>query len=211
MEAILDGLANTEEKRDEYIRNSISRIKGLNVLINDLFDLTQLESRNLSFNFDYVSADKLMENIKRKFLYEVTRKNLFLQLELNEDRKLYPLIEIDVERIGQVFANMITNAVKHTNRGGIHLKLEIEEHIVVISCRDTGLGIANEDLPYIFERNFTKANHPSRKGHGLGLAICKEIIKQHNGEIWAESEIGKGTTFFILLPVIRVEEELVLT
>ncbi|MBO1512114.1 ATP-binding sensor histidine kinase [Metabacillus bambusae] len=211
MEAILDGLANTEEKRDEYIRNSISRIKGLNVLINDLFDLTQLESGNLSFSFDYVPADKLLENIKRKFLYEVTRKNLLLQLELNEDRKLYPLIEIDIERIGQVFANLITNAIKHTNRGGIHLKLEIDEQTVLISCRDTGGGIADEDLPYIFERNFTIANHPSRKGHGLGLTICKEIIKHHNGEIWAESEIGKGTTFFIQLPVVRVEEELVLT
>lgn len=211
MEAILDGLANTEEKRDEYIRNSISRIKGLNVLINDLFDLTQLESGNLSFSFDYVPADKLLENIKRKFLYEVTRKNLSLLLELNEDLELFPLIEIDVERIGQVFVNLITNAVKHTNSGGIHLKLEIEEQTVLISCRDTGLGIANEDLPYIFERNFTKANHPSRKGHGLGLAICKEIIKHHNGEIWAESEIGKGTTIFIQLPVVRVDEELVLT
>ncbi|OAS88584.1 ATP-binding sensor histidine kinase [Metabacillus litoralis] len=211
MEAILDGLANTEAKRDEYIRNSISRIKGLNVLINDLFDLTQLESGNLSFNFDYVPADKLLENIKSKFLYEVTRKNLYLQLELNEDMELFPLIEIDVERIGQVFANLITNAVKHTNSGGIHLKLEIVEQNVIISCRDTGLGIAYEDLPYIFERNFTKANHPSRKGHGLGLAICKEIIKHHNGEIWAESEIGKGTTIYIQLPVVRVEEELVLT
>jgi predicted ATPase/signal transduction histidine kinase len=211
MEAILDGLANTVEKRDEYIRNSISRIKGLNVLINDLFDLTQLESGNLTFSFDYVPADKLLENMKNKFLYEVTRKNLSLQLELNEDRKLYPLIEIDVERIGQVFTNLITNAVKHTISGGIHLKLEIEEQTVLISCRDTGLGIAYEDLPYIFERNFTKANHPSRKGHGLGLTICREIIQQHNGEIWAESEIGKGTTFFIQLPVVRVEEELVLT
>ncbi|MGM0875329.1 MAG: AAA family ATPase [Bacillota bacterium] len=208
MEAILDGLAHTEEKRNEYIRNSITRIRGLNVLINDLFDLTQLEAGNLSFRFDYVPIDRLLTSMKKRFLHEVTSKNLFFKLQLHKvNKKFYPLVEIDIERIGQVFANLITNALKHTNNGGIKLQLEIEEQTVLISCRDTGLGIAKEDVPYIFERNFTKSNHSSRQGNGLGLSICKEIIKRHNGEIWAESESGKGTAIYIQLPIVYVEEE----
>lgn len=211
MEAILDGFAQTEEKRNEFIRNSILRIKGLNVLINDLFDLTQLEAGNISFSFDYVPIDQLLENIKKQFLHEVTSKNLTLELLLIKgSQQIFPLVEIDIERIGQVFANLLTNAIKHTTVGGIQLQLEIEEETVLIICRDTGLGIHTEDLPYIFEKNYTKSIHSTKKGHGLGLSICKEIIKRHNGEIWAESKPGVGTTIFIHLPIVRIEEELML-
>ncbi|TXC93102.1 AAA family ATPase [Metabacillus litoralis] len=207
MEAILDGFAKTEEKRNEYIRNSITRIKSLNILIHDLFDLTQLENGQLSFSFDYVRIDLLLKKIKKSYEYEVSKKGLKLQLQIEEVTEGdYPLIEVDYERMKQVFTNLITNAVKHTEEGGIELCLIIEKQHVLISCSDTGSGIEQDDLPYIFDRNFTVSDHRSLKGNGLGLSISKEIIKKHKGHIWAESKIGTGTTIFIKLPIVDVKE-----
>ncbi|WP_367275858.1 sensor histidine kinase [uncultured Metabacillus sp.] len=96
------------------------------------------------------------------------------------------MLEIDLDHFGQVFQNLLSNAIKHTSTGGIKLQLEVEKKSVLISCKDTGGGIAKEDLPFIFERHFTKSHHPSVRGHGLSQSICREFIKRHNGEIWAE-------------------------
>ncbi|WP_226666571.1 AAA family ATPase [Metabacillus litoralis] len=209
MEAILEGFAETEEQRNDYIRNSIVRIKSLNILINDLFDLTQLEFGHLSFSFDYVRIDRLLKHIKESFEYDVSKKGLHLHLKLPqvENGLEYPLIEVDFERIKQVFTNLLTNAIKHTEEGGIELKLVLEQDHIIIACSDTGLGIDKDDLPYVFERNFTVSTRPSMKGHGLGLSICKEIIKSHNGFIWAESELEKGTTIFIRMPIVEINQE----
>lgn len=208
MEAILEGFAETEEKRNEYIRNSIIRIKSLNVLINDLFDLTQLENGQLSFSFDYVRIDRLLIKIKQSFEYEVSKKGLMLHLQMEDVKKSeYPIIQVDYERMKQVFTNLITNAVKHTEEGKIELSLLMEKKYILISCSDTGKGIEQDDLPYVFDRNFTVSNHRSLKGNGLGLSISKEIIKMHGGHIWAESEMGTGTTIFIRLPIVDVKEQ----
>ncbi|MDQ0228956.1 AAA family ATPase [Metabacillus malikii] len=208
MEAILEGFATTEDIRDEFIRKSIDRIDSLQLLINDIFSLGQLESGNLSFTYDYIPIDRFIETTYRHFQYEVANRNLQFEVSIvNIDDEPYPLVEMDIERMNQVMTNILTNALKFTESGGIYLNLEILSEHVLLSIRDTGSGIDKESLPFIFERDYTKSIRPNVKGNGLGLTICREIVKRHQGEIWAESVFGEGTTIFIQLPITFVEED----
>ena len=204
IEAILDGLVDTEEQREDYLRKCLNRVNGLNSMINDLFELAQLESGHIHFSFDIVPIDRLIRRLSEQFEYDVKRNGLFFKLTMEEiELPEYPLVQIDVKRLSQVFSNIFSNAIKHTDAGGITISLRFNETIgdAYIAIRDTGKGILEEDLPYIFDRNFTK----STQGNGLGLAICREIILLHNGEIWAESKLGEGTAIYIRLPVFQVE------
>ena len=98
-----------------------------------------------------------------------------------------------------MFVNLVSNALKHTKNGTILIKAEEEENFIKVTVKDTGSGISEEDMPHIWERYY-KGKH-SETGTGLGLYICKFIIESHGGKIWAESEVGKGTSFMFTLPV----------
>lgn len=205
VEAILDGLVETEEQRDAYLRRCIERIDGLNVMINDLFELAQLESGQINFTFDIVPIDQLIKHLCGQYEYDVKSKGFFFNVIIEEiNEETYPMVSVDVKRFNQVFSNILINAMNHTETGGISISLRFDKDLgdAFITIEDSGKGILEEDLPYIFDRNFTK----SRKGNGLGLAICREIILLHKGRIWAESIHGKGSIFCIQLPVFQVDQ-----
>ncbi|KMY51570.1 ATP-binding sensor histidine kinase [Peribacillus loiseleuriae] len=208
LEAILDGVVQTDGQRMQYLKNSLDRIHNLNLLIHDLFELSQLESGQIPFSLDFIPLDKFMDHLYQKYETDTVSHGLNFRLDnqLAEADTLSMMVELDSDRIEQVFTNLINNALNHTREGEIILSLakaRDSQHII-ISVQDTGSGIPTEELPFIFDRNFTKARKYSvTKGHGLGLSICKEIITFHKGEIWAESEEGMGSTFFIRLPVFQ--------
>ncbi|WBL15500.1 ATP-binding sensor histidine kinase [Sutcliffiella sp. NC1] len=204
IQAILDKLIDSEEERDAILRKCLQRVDGLNMMINDIFELAQLESGQTHFSFDFVPIDRLIKRYSEQFEYDVIRNGLNYTVTI-EDIGLehYPMVQVDVKRFNQVFSNIITNAMKHTKIGEISISLHFNKDLeeAYISIQDSGEGIQVEDIPYIFDRNFSK----SSEGNGLGLAISREIILLHNGEIWVESEHGKGSTFFIKLPVFQVD------
>jgi len=110
---------------------------------------------------------------------------------------------VDVNYIDQVISNLIDNAIKYTPSGGkVEVKVEDNEKTVKVSVKDTGIGIAKEDLPRIFERFYRgeKSRNLSLGGIGLGLSIVKHIVEAHGGKVGVESEIGKGSTFYFTLP-----------
>lgn len=114
-----------------------------------------------------------------------------------------PLVEVDVERIAQVLGNLVSNALRYTPSGGeIRLSAQREDGGVSLQVTDTGMGIAVEDLPYLFERSFRrdKARQQPSGESGLGLAIAKSLVEAHGGTISVESALGTGTTFRIHLP-----------
>jgi signal transduction histidine kinase len=127
-----------------------------------------------------------------------------LEIILNLDSKL-PLVKCDRDKIVQVLSNLISNALKFTEKGDITIVSEKKDNIVELKVKDTGIGIKNEDLPRLFRAFEQLAQGKERKtgSTGLGLAISKEIIDKHRGKIWAESEFGKGTVFHVILPVIE--------
>lgn len=208
IEAILDGAAETEQLKESFLQKSIKQLENLNGMINDLFELARLESGQSHFTFDIVPIDKLLRHVKDQFEHDMLKEGLRFDLNLRENNEhSYPMVEVDIRKMMQLFANILTNAKKHTRLGGIKISIkEINDTHIEVHIIDSGIGIAAKYLPFIFDRNFTVATEVSERGNGLGLAICKEIITLHNGEIRAESVQGEGTTIIITLPVYDVAE-----
>jgi two-component system phosphate regulon sensor histidine kinase PhoR len=132
---------------------------------------------------------------------QAERADLRLAIELPSN---LPHILADVERMHQVFTNLVHNAIKFTPPGGaVTISAAVTEEEVIVSVRDTGVGIPADDLPRIFERFYKADRARSGGGTGLGLAIAKHIVLAHNGRIWAESVEGRGSTFYVALPAIN--------
>ena len=127
-------------------------------------------------------------------------KGLKVTVELDEE---LPKIHFDKDKIIQVLTNLVSNAIKFTEKGSIHIrsKKDKKNSSVTVSIMDTGLGIGKEDLPKVFGAFEQLGGISGRKpgGTGLGLTISKEIVERHNGKIWVESQTGKGTTFYFML------------
>ena len=209
IEAIIDGIIDTPEKQLVYLKRTRERIYSLNRLIQDLFDLSQLTAGNINFSMENVAADKLFLHLSAQYEWDVTKNGLEFKASVPSlQGRLYPLVNVDIGRIDQVISNLIGNAVKHTAEGMIHMQLIDEEKSghVTFAIHDTGSGIDPDDLENIFERSYTRKGRSSKEGHGLGLAICKEIISSHKGQIWAESEPGKGTSMYFTLPAVKLNE-----
>ncbi|MED4533009.1 ATP-binding sensor histidine kinase [Metabacillus fastidiosus] len=203
IEAVLDGVAETEELKERFLEKTLEQVQSLNGMINDLFDLARLESGQAQLELDTIRIDKLLLYIKEQFEHEIEKEGLRFELNMGMGKgQEYPVAEVDVRKMKQVFTNILINSKRHTASGGIFISLvsSHDEESVEITITDSGTGIASQYLPFIFDRNFTMDS----KGNGLGLAICKEIITMHNGEIWAESVEGEGTAIIIRLPVYAV-------
>ncbi len=131
----------------------------------------------------------------------LAEKNLTLQMHISSD---LPRIEADQERVAQILRNLFSNAIRYTpGQGEIHLTASRSEAGVEISVRDTGVGIAPEQLPFLFERFYRADSSRARAtgGTGLGLAIVKQVVQAHGGHITVESQQGKGTCVTFTLPV----------
>ncbi|NBJ71007.1 MULTISPECIES: sensor histidine kinase [Clostridia] len=158
-----------------------------------MFDLAQLESGNVSFSQEIVSLKKLFVHLCNQFKLDVENAELDYQWAM--DRHLDTgewLVEVDVQRMEQVMASLISNAIKHTSEGSISIGLALEADRVIFSVADDGAGISKSEINYIFDRFYKENNQQKQQAHGLGLAITKEIIQQHNGKIWAEVKKERG-------------------
>ncbi|MCJ8008840.1 AAA family ATPase [Lederbergia wuyishanensis] len=209
IEAILEGVISKDEDKELYLERSHQRLLTLNRMIEDLFELTKLESRGMSMHMEYIPSNQLVEHLWKLFEHDIVNANLAFSVRIDPSIDgVYPLIEVDIRRMEQVLQNLISNALKNTIVGGITLKhkVDLEKKEAVFILADSGKGISDDDLPHIFERFYTKSIERN-DGHGLGLSICKEIIHYHRGEISVESMVGRGTSFTIRLPIFEIEDE----
>lgn len=184
------------------------KINVLNRLIEDLYHLSILEAGNVRFNLKELPLyDFLQQIIDTSKITVQQSGRKFSYQKLSDELKQY-ICSIDVQRIDQLFSNLISNAVKNTadQSGVISINITMEENDVVVALTDNGKGIDKKDLPYIFER-FYKQQHASNvtPGTGLGLAIVKQIVDNHGGKIKVKSEVNMGTTFFVYFPVKRID------
>ncbi|MGB8954195.1 MAG: ATP-binding protein [Tumebacillaceae bacterium] len=202
-EALLDEFGDDPEQRQELTQIILDETHRMRRLVNDLLDLAQLESGQFQMNTEEVDMSHLIRRIGRKFTTVSHERGVAIQLQVPEG--VPPLIvHGDSDRLEQVFTNLVDNAFRHTPQGGqILLTLTHEAGSAHVSVRDTGEGIPPEDLPFVFDRFYKvdKARTRSKGGTGLGLAITRNIVKNHHGDIVVESEVGKGTTFNVLLPL----------
>ena len=184
-------------------------VRRMNRLIQDLLDITSMESGHLSLRPGRISAAEVISESYRMQMPLAESASVKLRLAAPPvTREIWA----DRERVLQVFENLIGNALKFAKAGG-HVTMGMEEGTdeIVFSVEDSGPGIAEGDLPHVFDR-FWQASKSSRRGIGLGLAIVKGIVEAHDGRIWVQSAPGRGTTFFFSIPALpqarrRLEEQ----
>nr|WP_275584368.1 ATP-binding sensor histidine kinase [Pullulanibacillus pueri] len=210
IEAILDGVVQSADEEKGVLHRAKEKTKALNRLINDLFDLSKLEARQMTFAFDFVPIDSLLLYLYQQNQLEVEAAGLVFDFML-PDQTDFPLVKVDVDRIAQAVSNIIMNAINHTESGSIQLclALESEKEQAMVTIQDTGSGIHEQDLPHIFNRYYTKPGRTSKKGNGLGLSISKEIISLHQGQLTAKSTLGVGTCFCIELPLFELKDTVI--
>jgi len=202
---VADGLAGKikKEQKDclDIARRNVDR---LNRLINDLLDLQKLGAGKMNFKMQDNNINELVKEVHETMLTVAQKEGINLAIEL--DSRL-PTAKFDKDKIIQVLSNLVNNSIKFTKEGCITIRTSKNEDSIGVSVSDTGCGIRKEDLPKLFHEFEQLETHGIGKprGTGLGLAITKEIITKHEGEIWAESEVDKGSTFSFTLPTHELD------
>ncbi|MCM3163147.1 cell wall metabolism sensor histidine kinase WalK [Metabacillus litoralis] len=206
-EAIVDDIASTEDEKKEIAQVIYDESLRMGRLVNELLDLARMEAGHISLNLDEVSIPQFIDKISRKFQGPAKDKMINLQTDIHLNETNYV---IDPDRIEQVLTNLIDNAIRHTNENGmVSITVTSEKDGLAMDVQDSGSGIPEEDLPFVFERFYKadKARTRGRAGTGLGLAIVKNIVEAHQGKITVHSKIGEGTTFSFFLPRKKLESE----
>ncbi len=213
---ILKNAIDSEEfPEKEHIFSVIQRnSKRLINLINDIIDISRIESDELKLNFDIHNVKNLIEKVLEE--YEVEARNKGLELIKESDSEdIY--IKVDEIRFKQILSNLLSNAIKFTSKGTVTVSTKVSDNKVYILVKDTGIGIPKEFIPHLFEffRQAEEGYNRNFEGAGLGLAITKKLVTMMNGEIYVESEQNIGSTFTIIFPLVKefkveqkVEEEI---
>ncbi|MBE1554084.1 ATP-binding protein [Sporosarcina limicola] len=204
-EAILDGVTTNDEERNEMVQIIHDESKRMGRLVTDLLDLARMESGHMRLYKDDVSMIPFLSRIVNKFMQVARDAHVELLYTPSKDTEI--ITHVDEDRIEQVFTNLIDNAIRHTADGGkVTLSVERYRETIEIRVTDTGVGIPEDDLPFIFERFYKadKARTRGKGGTGLGLAIAKNIIDSHSGTITAKRGDEKGTIFSCTLPIKKM-------
>jgi len=199
-----------ERSTEEYKRaltSNLEEIIRLSRLVEDLLTLARGDTGRIELRCEPVDLNDLCRRMAEYITPLADQRNQTLIYEPPPGAETAPVtISADVLRIKQLLLNLLDNAIKYTERRGkITLGLKLEEKVAIVTVTDTGRGIPPEDLPHIFERFFRRSAKTADRtaaGFGLGLAIVKWIVDSHGGRIEAKSEVGKGTTFIVRLPVL---------
>ncbi|HVK67389.1 MAG TPA: ATP-binding protein, partial [Polyangium sp.] len=190
----------------EPLVRALAQVGRLTALTNDLLDVSRIAAGRLTIRAEQVSlADLAREAVANAVMG--LQKHTIEIVEPFED----VIVVADRSRLAQVLANLLDNAIKYSPSGGtVHVALSKHDGEAVLSVTDPGIGIPKEQQGMLFERYFRARNAPitSYGGLGLGLYICRDIVERHGGRIWTESEVGRGSTFAVALPLEgRPQEE----
>ena len=200
-DALLSDLVQNEKDEKQYLQLIHREARRMERLVGDLLDLSKLDSDEYQLVKMPLPLAQLIEDATNKYLPFIEEKGLNFQLNLDPD----VIINGDAGRIEQILQNVMDNALRYTDKGGILIELQRKTGHCVISVQDTGKGIPKEDLSKIKQRFYrvNKARTRSDGGTGLGLAIVDKLVVLHGGSLNITSELGKGTTVEIGLPMME--------
>ncbi|WP_106449929.1 cell wall metabolism sensor histidine kinase WalK [Trichococcus alkaliphilus] len=211
-ESLIDGAWEDKDIAPEFLKVISTETDRMIRMITDLLNLSRMDQGKQELNLEFVSINELVAHIIDRFevvLKSEQYRNKKYKIERDfTQRTLW--VEIDQDKFIQVIDNIMNNAIKYSPDGGkITCRLMETHNSVVISITDEGLGIPRKDIGHVFDRFYRvdKARARSMGGTGLGLAISKEVVQLHGGKIWVTSVENKGSTFFISLPYIPMDEE----
>ncbi len=204
---VLDGLAgelNSEQR--EYLEITLRNSLQLRDMIGDLLEVTRVQAGKLTIEPQPTSLCDLFDPMIKIYERRAAEKGIAFRITCPSE---LPVVQVDPNRIGQVFSNLLDNALKFTAHGVISISGSRDEDdgFVCIAVADTGCGIGADELPKIFDRLYQSRNtlESSRKGLGLGLHICQHLVELHGGRIWVESKEGEGAKVFFTVPVRTIQ------
>lgn len=204
-----------DDKARGYLTKALAATKHLGELFQDLLTVSKSDDGRLTNHPEIVEVGAFLKELITESTPRAEQKGLKVSLEFasgNSSNTVVPLMYInaDPNRLREVVSNLFDNAVKYTKTGMITVGASLKDRGVVIRISDTGIGIAAEDIPHLFQKFYRTDNSDTREigGTGLGLYICKQIVEMMGGKVYVESTVGTGSTFFVELP--RVPDELVM-
>lgn len=209
-EGLLDGVADTPERREKYLKMIYAKAGDMTTLVDELAFYTKIDTNNIPYHFEKIRVNDYFQDCAEDSRAELELINVTLEFQSMIGDEV--MVLGDREQLRRVMNNLIGNAVKYRgnkDQGIIEVSLLEEENMVRVEVKDNGQGISRESLPYVFERFYRAdiSRNSKQGGSGLGLAIAKKIIEEHEGTIRAESEVGVGTTIIFTLKKIGTAEK----
>ncbi len=199
VETLRDGATSNKKATKDFLAKIDSELDRMMQMVAELTELSRIESGRGDLKQEMVNLNLLVEDVISRFKSQAERKSVALSADLFT---ALPLVQADKDRIYQVITNLVHNAIKFTSPSGkVDISTELSGNSVLVKISDTGIGISREDAPRIFERFYKVDKARAGEGAGLGLAIAKHVIQAHSGNIWVESDEGKGSTFIFSLPL----------
>lgn len=209
VEGIIDGVADSPEKMNKYIRTIYNKTNDMDLLINELTMYSQLDAKRIPYRFHQISVTDYFGDCAEEVGLDLEQKGIRFTYENKVDAKTQ--IFADPEQLKRVIHNIINNSVKYRKQEGACIKIRVSDsdHMVCVDMEDNGKGISPDDMEKIFERFYrTDASRNSAQGgSGIGLSISKKIVEEHGGEIWATGQEGKGLTIHFTLRKVEPEVE----
>lgn len=190
------------EQTKDWAKVSLRNSERLLRLVNDILDVSRLDTDTMRFEMEKLNSVNILNEIVEDMKPVIEGKGLKFIYQIP---KSLPNIMGDRHRLSQVLKNLLMNAFKFTDNGSISIMVEEKDNHILISVKDTGVGVSKNELKKIFNKFYQAYTGDDRKneGTGLGLFICKEILRKHKGDIWAESQLGKGSQFHIKIPYLH--------
>ncbi len=201
VEGIMDGVADTPEKMDKYIRTIYNKANEMDALINELTLYCKIDTNRIPYTFKKINVKEYFGDCAEELSLDLESRNIDLTYENHVSSEV--MIIADSEQLSRVIHNIIGNSIKYIDKPKGHIDIRIKDvgDFIQVEIEDNGKGIAKKDIPYIFDRFYRTdaSRNSSQGGSGIGLSIVKKIVEDHGGKIWASSEEYKGTVMYFVL------------
>lgn len=201
VEGIMDGVADTPEKMDRYVRTIYNKTNEMNHLINELTFYSKIDTNRIPYTFNKLNVEDYFEDCSEEVGLELETRGIELVYANYVEKDV--MVIADGEQIRRVIHNIISNAIKYMDKpkGIIQIRIKDVGDFIQIEIEDNGKGIGPKDLPYIFDRFYRTdvSRNSSKGGSGIGLSIVKKILEDHGGKVWATSRLGIGTIMYFVL------------
>ena len=201
VEGIMDGVADTQEKMDRYVRTIYNKTNEMDHLINELTFYSKIDTNRIPYTFNKLNVEDYFEDCSEEVGLELETRGIELVYANYVEKDV--MVIADGEQIRRVIHNIISNAIKYMDKpkGIIQIRIKDVGDFIQIEIEDNGKGIGPKDLPYIFDRFYRTdvSRNSSKGGSGIGLSIVKKILEDHGGKVWATSRLGIGTIMYFVL------------
>jgi PAS domain S-box-containing protein len=203
---MLEMVGDLNDQQQGYVKKMISGVESMARLVNNLLDLGRIDL-GVGLEVEHVAVLDIIERVTSALQLQATQKNITLSIELSKD--MPHAVDADQALLHQAVYNLVENAIKYTPEGGkVVIRTPSQPGFLTLAIEDSGFGIAPDDLPRLFEKFYRGRQRETRAqpGSGLGLAIVHSIVTNHGGRVWVESVVGKGSAFYLQIPLTQPKE-----